>query len=118
MTARVSTKGVAHVLAPGKKARQKRIMPKVPILSSVATRSEEAPGRACSAVSGSQVCTGTIGALIAKAMKKAAKSQRSVPVPIGRPVRSEVSRLGAPRPADSAYMPMTPANRTRPPRRL
>ena len=48
-------------------------MPKVPILSRTPTSSTEVPGRATAAVSGSQVCTGTMGALIAKATMKVTK---------------------------------------------
>ena len=40
----------------------------------------EVPGVACSAVSGSQVCPGTIGAFKAKAKKKPKNNQRSVQV--------------------------------------
>ena len=40
-------------------------------------RRTEVPGVACSAASGSQVCRGTSGALIAKAIMKDAKIQRA-----------------------------------------
>ena len=49
-------------------------MPKVPILSSTQTSSTLVPVVAFSVVSASQVCTGNIGALTAKAMKKPTKS--------------------------------------------
>src|SRR3954471_21854944 len=81
MTASVTTTGVAQRDASGNSSRQNRIIPKVPILSSTLTSSTEVPGVAFSVVSGSQVCTGNIGGLIAKAMKKPRNSQRPVAVP-------------------------------------
>ncbi len=75
-TASTSTTGVAHCDASGNSRRQNRIIPKVPILSRMLTSSTDVPGLASSAASGSQVCTGTIGALIANATKKPRNSQR------------------------------------------
>src|SRR3954454_1639993 len=75
-TASTTTTGVAQREASGNSSRQNRIIPKVPILSSTLTSSTEVPGVASSAASGSQVCTGNIGALIANATKKPRNSQR------------------------------------------
>ena len=52
-------------------------MPKVPTLSSTPTSSTATPAGASAAASGSQVCTGHIGALTAKAKKKPQNSSRS-----------------------------------------
>ncbi len=87
ITASTTTNGVAHRLAPGSMPRQIRIIPKVPILSRMPTSRAVAPGSACSAVSGSQVCTGTIGAFTAKAML------------IGMDAKSSIRKLGCPAPA-------------------
>ena len=76
-TASTSTTGVAQVDASGNSPRQNRIIPKVPILSRMLTSSTEVPGVASSAASGSQVCTGNIGAFIANATKNPTKSQRA-----------------------------------------
>jgi hypothetical protein len=80
MMASTMMTGVAHFAAPGNSSRQNRIIPKVPILSRMLTSSTEVPGVACSVVSGSHVCTGNIGALMAKAMKNARNIQRPAPV--------------------------------------
>ena len=56
-------------------------MPNVPILSSTLTISTWVPGVASAAASGSQVCSGNSGALIANEMKKPMNSQRSTLVP-------------------------------------
>ena len=82
ITASTSTTGVAHWLASGNSPRQNRIMPKVPILSMTPTIMVAPPGLDSSAASGSQVCSGTSGALIAKANMKPRNSQRPVPVPM------------------------------------
>ena len=74
------TTGVAHWLASGNSPRQNLIIPKVPILSITPTIMVAPPGVDSSAASGSQVCSGTSGALIAKANMKPTNSQRSVPV--------------------------------------
>ena len=66
-------------------------MPKVPILSRMPTSSTEVPGVACSAVVGSQVCTGNIGALTMKATRNPTISQRPRSVPIGS-LANSVSR--------------------------
>src|ERR1700712_1230620 len=70
--------GLAHLDASGKSPRQKRIIPNVPTLSRMLTSSTEVPGVASLAASGSQVCTGHIGALMANATKKPRNSQRPV----------------------------------------
>ena len=62
-------------------------MPNVPTLSSTPTSSTAPPGGDSAAASGSQVCTGHSGALIAKAMKKPRNSSRSVLVPMSVPSR-------------------------------
>ena len=94
-TASVTTTGVAHCEASGKIPRQKRSMPKVPILSSTQTSITLTPGVAFSVVSASQVCTGNSGALIAKAMKKPRNSQRPASVEMSSCSRSveQVGRL-------------------------
>ena len=68
---------MAHLDASGNSWRQNRIIPKVPTLSSTPTSSTAVAGRASVAASGSQVCTGHIGALTAKAKKKATNISRS-----------------------------------------
>ena len=87
----MTTTGVAHSDASGKSPRQKRSIPNVPILSRMQTSSTEVPGVAFSVVSASQVCTGNIGALMAKAMKKPANSHFWVVGSMSRAARS-VSR--------------------------
>ena len=77
--------------ASGNSGRQSRIMPKVPTLSSTPTSSTAAPGGASAAASGSQVCNGHSGALIAKAKKKPRNSSFSragVDVEAGQVVES------------------------------
>src|SRR4051794_41499400 len=88
MTASVITTGLAQVDASGKMLRQSRIIPNVPILSRMLTSSTEVPGVASLAASGSQVCTGHIGALIANATKKPRNSQRPVVVLMSVFIRS------------------------------
>ena len=84
----------------GSSPRQKRSIPKVPILSRMQTSSTLVPVVACSVVSGSQVCTGNSGALTANAMKKPTNSQRlrvgvDVDAAAGRVKRYDgVPRLG------------------------
>ena len=103
--------------------RQNRIIPKVPILSRMLTSSTDVPGVASLAASGSQVCTGHIGALTAKAMKKPRKSQRPVVVLIApeasRFIRSS-SRYDGPASvsAPTTYRPTTDASISSPPKRL
>ena len=91
MSASTITTGVAHCEASGNMPRQKRSIPKVPILSSTQTSSTLVAGVAFSVVSASQVCSGNSGALTAKAMKKPANSQRPAPVEMSSCCRS-VSR--------------------------
>ena len=95
-TASTTTTGVAHTEASGKIPRQNRTIPNVPILSRMLTSSTDVPGVACCVVSGSQVCTGNIGALIANATKKPTKSQRPVEVEMSRRARSEIRYDGGP----------------------
>ena len=96
MTASTMTTGVAHLLASGKSCRQKRIIPKVPTLSRTPTSSTAVAGRASVAASGSQVCTGHIGALTAKAKKKPTNISRSGVVPSCRPVSFETRKPSVP----------------------
>ena len=59
--------------------------------------STDVPGVACSAVSGSQVCSGTMGALMAKAMKKVVKIHRLVAAGMSRfPARRSMRRASCP----------------------
>src|ERR1700755_1103900 len=88
MTASVMTTGLAHFDASGKMLRQNRIIPNVPILSRMLTSSPAVPGVAPDAASGSHVCTGHSGALMANAMKKPRKSQRPVVVLMSAFIRS------------------------------
>ena len=61
--------------ASGKNGRQKRRMPYPPIFRSTPARITEPAVGASTCASGSQVCTGNIGTLMAKATKKARKAQ-------------------------------------------
>ena len=92
--ASTTTTGVAQREASGKISRQNRIIPKVPILSSTLTSSTEVPGVALWVVSGSQVCTGNIGALIANAMKKPMNIQRPAHVLKSMSASSEMRYVG------------------------
>ena len=62
--------GPTERLASGKRYRQNLIIPKVPTLSSTPTSRTEVPGVDSSAAVGSQVWTGTIGALMMNAIRK------------------------------------------------
>src|SRR3954447_24195029 len=108
ITASTSTTGVDHFDASGKSCRQNRIIPKVPILSRTLTSMTDVPGLASSAASGSQVCTGTIGALIANATKKPKNIQRPALVEMST-LLSWVSRYVGPVEdwADTTYSPTT-----------
>ena len=88
ITASTMITGVAHWLASGNSSRQNRIIPKVPILSMTPTIMVAPPGLDSSAASGSQVCSGTSGALIANANMKPTNSQRPVAVSMVSAVRS------------------------------
>ena len=114
ISARPMTTGVAHWLASGNSCRQNRIMPYVPTLSSTPTSSTAVAGLDCSAASGSQVCTGHIGALTAKAMKKPRKSRFWVRPGICRPVRLSTRKPVLPR-GPWKYRPMTATSMIRPP---
>ena len=115
ITASTRTTGVAHCDASGNSCRQNRIIPKVPILSRMLTSSTDVPGLPCSAASGSQVCTGTIGALIANATKNPTNSHRAVFWSIGICESSESRYVGVPARADTTYSPTTEASISRPP---
>ncbi|CPU64684.1 Uncharacterised protein [Mycobacteroides abscessus] len=58
-------------------------IPNVPTLSRTPTSSVDVPAGACCAASGSQVCTGKSGALMANARKKPRNSSRSIVTGIG-----------------------------------
>ena len=77
--------------------------------------STDVPGVAFSVVSASHVCTGNIGALIAKAMKKPRKSQRWVVGSISIALSSVRRYVGLPARADTTYRPMTEPSMIRPP---
>ncbi len=74
ITARVRNSGVARRHASGNSGRVKRRKPYVPIFSSTPARMTEPPVGASVWASGSQVCSGKIGTLIANASAKAANS--------------------------------------------
>jgi len=109
--------GAAQREASGNSGRQSAIIPKVPTLSSTPTSSVDVPGVACWAASGSHVCTGNIGALIAKARKNPRKSQRSTPVDRSSPVRLSMRKPSEP-PGPCTYRATTAASITSPPTRL
>ncbi len=67
--------GVAACIASGKSGIAKRRKPYVPIFRSTPARITEPPVGASTCASGSQVWSGNIGTLIAKASANAAKSQ-------------------------------------------
>ena len=71
MTASTMITGAAQRDAFGNSGRHSVSIPNVPTLSSTPTSSVEVPAGACCAASGSQVCTGNIGALMANARKNA-----------------------------------------------
>ena len=100
----------------GKIGRHREIIPKTPSLSSTPTSRADVPGGACSAVSGSQVCTGNNGALMAKARKKEAKIHSRGPAPCPARVSTRNSRE-EPLTSELAVTasPITPASMTSPP---
>ena len=107
--------GAAQRDASGNSGRHRVSIPKVPTLSSTPTSSTDVPTGAASAVSGSQVCTGHIGALIAKAMKNARKTSRSVLTDMSRcPTRLSTRKPCGPC-GPCTYSVMTPASMIRPP---
>ena len=79
------TTGVKYLDASGNSGRQSRIMPNVPTLSRTPTSSTAVPGVDSAAASGSQVCTGHSGALIANAAKKPRNSHFCVVGSMCRP---------------------------------
>jgi len=115
-TASTRTTGVAHLAAPGNSGRQKRIMPNVPTLSSTPTSRTATGGGASAAASGSQVCTGNIGALTAKAKKKPRNISRSAPTPRSRPVSLDSRNPSGP-PGPATYRAITATSMTSPPSR-
>src|ERR1700741_2989405 len=119
ITASAMTTGLAHLEASGKMLRQNRIIPKVPILSRTLTSRTAVPGVASLAASGSQVCTGHIGALIANATKNPRNSQRPVVVLMSAFIRS-CSRYDGPDDESelTTYRPTTDASIRSPPNRL
>ena len=117
--ARTSTTGVAHLLASGKRPRQKRSIAKVPTLSTTAVMRTATGAVASPMALGSQVCSGQSGALTAKAKKKPRKSHRSVEAAISSvpSARAWAISLSEKLPA-TVYSPMTAASMIRPPARL
>src|SRR5665811_2075260 len=69
------TQGTAFTVISGKNPMQKRIMPYTPILSNTPARITEPAVGASTCASGSHVCTGNMGTLMANATKKAKKPQ-------------------------------------------
>ena len=107
--------GAAQREACGNSGTQSVSMPKVPTLSSTPTSSTATPTGASAAASGSQVCTGQIGAFTAKAKKKPRKSSRSVATWWNcSPVRLLVRNPCSP-PGPAAYRPITATSMTSPP---
>ncbi|GMA32368.1 hypothetical protein GCM10025875_23600 [Litorihabitans aurantiacus] len=88
--------GAAQRDASGNSGRQSAIIPNVPTLSSTPTSSVEVPGVACAVASGSQVCTGHMGAFTANAKKNATKSQRWVAVSSTAPARVSIRKPCSP----------------------
>ena len=78
MIASAATYGAAFRDASGKSGRQNRIMPYVPIFRSTPARMTEPAVGASTCASGSHVCNGNSGTLIAKATKKARNNSISV----------------------------------------
>ena len=68
-------RGTKSTAASGKSGRQKRSMPYPPIFSRTPARITEPAVGASTWASGSQVCSGNIGTLMANARKKARKAQ-------------------------------------------
>src|SRR5260363_152116 len=68
---RTITKGASRRLASGTIGSEKRRKPYAPSLSMIAASTTEPPVGASTCASGSQVCSGHIGTLTAKAIKKA-----------------------------------------------
>ncbi len=109
--------GAAQRDACGNSGRHRVSIPNVPTLSSTPTSSTEVPTGACSAVSGSQVCTGHIGALIAKATKNARNTRRCVVTDMSMCPTSESTRNPVGPFGPCRYSVITPASITRPPAR-
>src|SRR5206468_1695789 len=76
MIASTATQPAARREASGKRGRQKRIIPYVPIFSSTPASITEPAVGASTCASGSQVCSGKSGTLIANARKNAKKNQK------------------------------------------
>src|SRR6267143_389480 len=74
MMASRATHPAARCEAPGKSGRQKRIMPYVPIFSMTEASITEPAVGASTCASGSHVCNGNSGTLMAKATKNARNS--------------------------------------------
>ncbi len=89
--------------ASGKNGRQKRRMPYPPIFSSTPARITEPAVGASTWASGSQVCTGNIGTLMAKATKKARKAQNWMWYVYTCRPSSWMSKVMWPRPLLAAY---------------
>ncbi|SKS59925.1 Uncharacterised protein [Mycobacteroides abscessus subsp. abscessus] len=74
MTASVTITGVKYLLASGNSWTQYRSIANVPTLSTTAIISTALDGVACTAASGSQVCSGQSGAFTANANMNPRKS--------------------------------------------
>jgi hypothetical protein len=77
ITASARNSGVASIATAGNSGIAKRRKPYVPIFSITPARITEPAVGASVCASGSQVCTGHIGTLIANASAKPANSQRA-----------------------------------------
>src|SRR5207247_7643484 len=91
--ANVITKPERYRLASGKMGRTKRTKPYAPTFTVIAASTTEPPVGASTCASGSQVCTGHIGTLTAKAMKNAANSQTCVLSDSGSWYHSRIEKL-------------------------
>ncbi len=109
----------SFALAAGSSGRQIRRNPKVPTLSSTPTSRVPAPTGASVPASGSQVCSGTSGALMANAMANPAKIHIWVDSGIWLAMERSVTQSKVPAPAahspDATYRPITEASISRPP---
>src|SRR5437764_10463181 len=80
-------------LASGRIGSTKRMKPYAPTFSVTAASTTEPPVGASTCASGSQVCTGHIGTLTAKAMKNAANSHSCVLSDNGSWYHSRIEKL-------------------------
>src|SRR6266478_4784834 len=90
---KVITNPERYRLASGNMGRTKRTNPYAPTFSVIAARTTEPPVGASTCASGSQVCTGHIGTLTAKAIKKAPNSHTCVLSDSGSWYHSRIEKL-------------------------